>query len=230
MPERPVVRQTPFPAEHWLGTEAVAAMLALEQGQAAREIAAAYGQFGVYLRPSIAGPFALEGHRMHQLLRLHRQGDRLAGDLCCRDNALPIASGAVALAYVQHVLESAVDAEALIAELARVLAPEGIAAFIVFNPWRPLRLRWATLGLHAIAAGRLAALLVERGLEVRGVRPLGVCWRVAADLAVDDGSDAAPVALLAGSYLLIARKRVHGVTPLRASGQRVGLSAGVGAG
>lgn len=226
MPEPPVVRQTPFPAEAWFGTEPVAAMLALEQRQAVRDIATVYGQCGAYLQPSSAGPGLLMGHRMHQLLRLHRRGAGLQGDLCCRDDALPIASGALALIYAQHVLESATDIDASIAELARVLAPEGIAAFIVFNPWRPLRLRWAALGLQAIPASRLSARLIERGLEVRSVRALGVCWRAAAR----DAGDPAQVAPLAGSYLLIARKRVHGVTPLRASGQRVALNAGVGAG
>jgi len=228
MPERPAVRQTVFPAERWFGAEAMAAMLALEQRQVAPDIAAVYGQCGLYMQPSSAGPHALTGHRMHQLLRLHRQDHGLAGDLRCRDEALPVASGTVALAYVQHVLESAADPSALVGELARVLVPEGIAVFVVWHPWRPFRVRWCSRGLHAISATRLSALLLEQGLEVRSMRPIGVCWRAPAASGPDPADAGVP--WLAGAYLLVARKRVHGLIPLRTSAQRVALNAGMGAG
>jgi len=225
MPERPAVRQTLSPAESWFGSAAMRTMLALEQRQAAPDIDAVYGQCGLFLLAGAAAPGAPSARRLHRQLCLHRQADALAGDLRCRDQALPVASGAITLAYVQHVLETSVDADALVGELARVLAPEGIAAFIAFHPYRPLRLRWWVRGLRAIPALRLSAMVVEHGLEVRSVRPLGAVWQARA--GSEDGA-AAP--WLAGSYLLLARKRVHGLTPLRASGQRVALNAGMGAG
>lgn len=225
MPERRTVRQTSFSAAEWFDTRAISALCSLEQRQVAREIVSAYGQCGLFVRPSAGAAQVPTEHRIHHVLTLDRCAKGLAGDLCCRDDALPIASETMGLIYVQHALESAEDPDAMIGELARVLVPEGIALFIVFNPYRPFRMRWWSRGLHAISANRLSTMVSDQGLEVRGVRSIGACWRAMSAAAPD-----APVSLLAGSYLLLARKRVHGLTPLRAAGQRVALNAGVGAG
>lgn len=225
MPERRIVRQTSFSAATWFDTADISALCSQEQHQAARDIASAYGQCGLFVRPSAGAAPAPGEHRIHQVLNLHRCAKGLAGDICCRDDALPIASETMGLIYVQHALESADDPEAMIGELARVLVPDGTVLFIVFNPYRPFRARWWSRGLRAISATRLSTMVVAQGLEVRAARPIGAIWRVATTGTLD-----APASFLAGSYLLLARKRVHGLTPLRAGGQRVALNAGVGAG
>lgn len=195
--------------------------------QAAPEISRAFGRGGLFMRPCAQSPALLPGAMMQVMVQLYRCADGFSGDLRCADDALPIVTASLALVYAQHVLESSSAATALLGEVARVLAPEGVAIFIVFNPLSPLRLRWCNRGLKVWAPGQVARALAEHGLEVRTTRPIGCCWRAPAACVLD--ADARRSSRFASSYLLLARQRLHGMTPLRASGPRMAWNNGVGA-
>lgn len=227
MPELRVVRQMPRGTDRLFANAPIAALLAHEQMQAAPEIGRVFGHGCLFLRPCADSPALLPGLATQVQLQLCRAGTGLAGDVRCADDALPIATASLSLVYVQHVLESSALATQLMGEVARILAPEGVAIFVVFNPLSPVRLRWWNHGLKVFYPGRVARMLAEHGLEVRTIRPLGGCWR--APRASDVGSDTARSSRLGSSYLLLARKRVHGLTPLRAGGPRVAWTNGVGA-
>lgn len=227
MPELRVVRQSLRGTDRLFASAPMAALLAHEQMQAAPEIGRAFGHGGLFLRPSVDSPAMLPGAAVQVMLQLHRCGEGFSGDVRCADDALPIGTESLSLVYAQHVLESSPAGQQLMGEVARILAPEGAAIFIVLNPFSPVRLRWWNRGLKVLAPGRVARMLGEHGLEVRTIRPLGSCWRPLA--ARDVGSDTVRSNWLASSYLLLARKRVHGMTPLRAGGPRVVWNNGVGA-
>lgn len=205
----------------------IAALLAHEQMQAAPEIGRVFGHGGLFLRPCADSPALLPGAATQVLLQLCRAGAGLSGDVRCADDALPIATASLSLVYVQHVLESSAMGTQLMGEVARILAPEGVAMFVVFNPLSAVRLRWWNHGLQVLYPGQVARMLAEHGLDVRATRPLGGCWR--APRACDVGSDTARSSRLGSSYLVQARQRVHGMTPLRAGGPRVAWNNGVGA-
>jgi len=227
MPELRLTRQSQGGTDRLFASAPIAALLAHEQMQAAPEIGRAFGHGGLFMRPCADSPALLPGAMMQVMMHLYRCPDGFAGDLRCADDALPIVSASLALVYAQHVLESSLAATQLLGEVARVLAPEGVAIFIVFNPISPVRLRWYNRGLNVMAPAQVARLLAEHGLEVRTIRPLGWCWRAPAACAVD--ADAVRASRLASSYLLLARQRLHGMTPLRVTGTRVAWSNGVGA-
>jgi SAM-dependent methyltransferase len=227
MPELRAARQMPWGTDRLFASAPIAALLAHEQLLAAPDISRVFGHGGLFVRPCADSPALLPGAMTQVMMQLYRCAGGMSGDVRCSDDALPIATACLSLVYAQHVLESSPAGTQLMGEVARVLAPEGVAIFVVFNPLSLVRLRWCNSGLRAITPSQVARMLGEHGLEVRTIRPLGYCWRAPA--SCDVGSDMKRSSRLASSYLVLARKRVHGMTPLRVGGARVAWNNGVGA-
>jgi SAM-dependent methyltransferase len=200
------------------------------QRQAVPELTRVFGPTGLFLRPSDAVPAALSGNLLAGVVSLARDGDGFSGDMACRDEALPIASGTLSLVYALFVFETSPAPSALASELARVLAPDGVALLLTLNPWSPARGRWAFRGLAPTGAGAFAAQVRDAGLEVQRCRHVGPAWsppdRV--DVAGDVGDG--PFARWRMAHLTVARRRDPGVTPLRAGSPSLAFRPGMSAG
>src|SRR5215475_5704980 len=87
-----------------------------------------FGVWGLHLRPHREAPVSLPAHLLSAVvdLALDEQG-RLSGDAHCEPQRLPFANECFKLVLAQHVLEQAPAPDEVAAEIARVLAPEGVA-------------------------------------------------------------------------------------------------------
>lgn len=162
---------------------------------------------------------ALEVRTRHlHAVRLHAAGDRLAGDAVCTADALPWEDEAFRLIVVQHVAD-VLPSDALVDELARVLAPGGVLLWFGLNPWSPWLawLHWqARRGLplpHPSQADAARRRLLRRQLAPVSVDYLGACWphRGSGSML----HDLRLLTPLRGAYLLTASKQRAVLTPLR---------------
>lgn len=215
MPAFVAARQSEHPAEAWFAREAVQRVLREEERQMADDLARAFGRYGLHLRPAPGLAAPPPSHALHAVLSLHRRQSGFAGDIDCRDSALPIAGASMALVYAEHVLESSPEPAALVGEIARVLKPEGVALLVVFNPIGLLRMRWRRHGLRATGAGSLRAWAREAGLDIHGCRHLGALWSARDRLTTNNDTRDSMIDRFRSSYLIQARRREAGVTPLR---------------
>jgi SAM-dependent methyltransferase len=189
-----------------------------------------FGVWGLHVRPHAEAPSALPSHLLSAMVELALTADgALDGDARCEPQCLPFASESFKLVIAQHVLEQCADADEVAAEIARVLAPEGVALVFGFNPaslWRPWLARRLPGDLHFRAAGGWRGVLDRAQLDVLQVRYSGL-WSPWSS-AVGKGSDApAPwtrsFGRFCGSWLLLARKRRGSLTPLRLAAVRSDL-------
>lgn len=191
----------------------------------AREIAAlasivsgVYGNYGLFLRPHLRASAPLPQHLLGKMIELAPadNGTIFEGALRCAPALLPFASESFKLVIAQHVLEQIDQAERCAAELARVLAPEGVALILGFNPlgtWRP----WLSLQaahLHPRSAHNVRLLLANEQVDTLQVRFPGSLWPHA-NMAVEPGALSAQLARFGSTWLLLARKRRSTLTPLR---------------
>jgi hypothetical protein len=184
-------------------------------------VSGVYGNYGLFLRACNTAPVTLPQHLLGNMLELAPVDPRqLEGAVRCAPWQLPFASESFKLLIVQHVLEQIDGADQCAAELARVLAPEGIALIVGFNPfgtWRPW-LAWQ----HAQGAPHLRlqsahawrTQLAREQIDTLQVRFPGSLWP-RANAAREPGSAARRFARLGSSWLLLARKRRSTLTPLR---------------
>lgn len=145
---------------------------------------------------------------------------------------LPIASASVEAVLLPHTLEYAADPHELLREVERVLVGEGHVLICGFNPWGPWgvrhlasRRRFPPTAARLLGERRIADWLQLLGLEIVSSRPylFASFWskrlsgRSRGWLERHGPSLAAP---LAGAYLVKARKRVVGLTPIYRSRAR----------
>ena len=180
-----------------------------------------YGNYGLFLRAHADAPAQLPAHLLGCMVELAFDTPAFRGAVRCESALLPFASESFKLVIAQHVLEQIEPAEECAAELARVLAPEGIALVFGFNPagsWRP----W--LALNASRGGaRLAPQsahawqqkFAREQVDTLQIRFPGTLWP--RDHAVPAAAEASAFSLarFGSSWLLLARKRRSVLTPLR---------------
>jgi SAM-dependent methyltransferase len=187
-----------------------------------------FGVWGLHLRPHEQAPSGLPAHLLSAMLELSVAPDGgLAGDARCDLRELPFASESFKLVVVQHVFEQTAAADEVAAEIARVLAPEGVALIFGFNPaslWRPWLARRLPGDLRFRAPGVWRELLNRSHLDVLQVRYSGI-WSPWAAAASGDAGARWPRTLgrFGGSWLLLARKRRSALTPLRLASVRSDL-------
>jgi len=161
-------------------------------------------------------------------------------DMHCVEDALPLAPNSIDVLVLPHVLEYAVDAHRVLREAERVLIGEGHLVILGFNPWsffglRSVLTRWqgrAPWRGRFIGAARVHDWLqllgfdilhVERGSYRPPMRRAGLNRHL--EFMERLGAFCWP--LFGNVFLIVARKRVEGLTPLRASWrQRRRLVAG----
>ncbi|PZO10065.1 MAG: hypothetical protein DCF27_03180 [Lysobacteraceae bacterium] len=230
MPPAHARRQPDPDPDAWFGREVALRLVREVQRQAAPELGRVFGHSGLYLRPAAALDPGLPGNLLAGVVSLQRQGGAFTGALACEDARLPFASSSLALVYALFVFESSPDPQALMAEVARVLKPEGTALLLTLNPWAPSRLRWAFKGLRGFDPELFAGQVRGSGLEVQRRRYLGPIWSAAKDTDLDPPSGGGLAARLRMASLVVARRRDPGVTPLRASAPAVMFRPGMSAG
>jgi len=193
------------------------ALYARELAALASIVAGVYGNYGLFLRPHLRALAPLPQHLLGKMIELAPGEHGLfEGALRCAPGQLPFASESFKLLIAQHVLEQLDDADACAAELARVLAPEGVALILGFNPlgtWRPWLARHAAQ-LHPRSAHHCRTLLAREQVDTLQVRFPGSLWPHA-NIAAQPGAVSSQLARLGSTWLLLARKRRSTLTPLR---------------
>src|SRR5690349_19875431 len=145
-------------------------------------------------------------------VHLHLEDDRGAGDVHTRlDEPLPFVDDAFGLVLLSHALEVAPDAQSLLREAARVLAPGGMLALTGMHPasgWLPWLLWRGQRGVSLESPLRIGHWLRGAELNVERVQRVGPMWPSSAVVPHHGGP-------LGGGYLLIARKRRQAAAPIR---------------
>jgi len=133
----------------------------------------------------------------HQTIAAARPGAGV--DLISLPTQLPVASTSLDAVLLPHTLESAEDPHAVLLEADRVLAGEGHLLILGFNPrssWG-----WRARGpLRPLSEGRVRDWLTLLRYQIAPSRHYLNTW---------------PLPWPAGGWLLKARKRLYGVTPIR---------------
>ncbi len=230
MPAPSARRQPESRALDWLRGPAGRQLVTDAQRQAIPELTRIFGHSGLFLRPFAGYPSELSGNMLARVISLHRDGNGLNGEIRCEDEALPFATDSLSLVYALFSFESAPDPAALMAEIARVLKPDGVALLFSLNPWSPSRLRWMlNVGLP-LGSSAISALATNAGLEVMRRRHLGPCWANPKALSSLDARQGRLLEPLRAASLVVARRHDIPLTlqfkPLPALGLRAGMSPG----
>jgi hypothetical protein len=189
----------------WFEHQSIRALFALERVWAGQALKTRVGAVRVWMLPDPS--CAHDEHEAPVVTLARRDGD-WHGALRAEWACLPFSDASVSQLVVQHVLDDAENASALLGECARVLAMDGELLLFGLNPAGLARLR---LGLSTRRPtrirlpGRLRASLGRLGLVV--APPLGVGGGVVEAVS-------APRRWLRAAYVLRARKRVAQVIPL----------------
>lgn len=177
--------------------------------------------FGYYLvqSGSWGEPGALlEASTIRSKVIVSETGGGVVGDPCY----LPFASDSVDVVLVPHTLERVEEPEKVLREAERILHGEGhvvVLGFHPFGPWgigRYVGARSAWTG-RFLSLWRLKIWLGVLGFEIVEVRQtlFRPPWRTKAMLLRSAFLDRLRWRLTAGAYMVVARKRVFSMTPLR---------------
>jgi SAM-dependent methyltransferase len=229
MPAPVAARQPEGPGADWFAKPLAQRLLREEQREAIPPLTACYGQAGLYLRGTRLAPSTLSGNMLQWVMRLHREARALDGDMVCLDDALPLARESVDLAYLLHMLEGSASPASMLAEMERVLAPEGTLMLVTLNPHSLWRMHWVGSGLRAIGPGRCRSLLSEAGFEVvrhYGLGPVLPWLRADPWTSLSAAGTRDPFAVWRAGYLLQARKRRRTMTPIRPRAGSITLAPG----
>lgn len=196
-------------AHAWFQTPAGRAVIDAQASPVAEALRQRPGQHWLWLGPgAAAGPEDARG------LRLAVAEGGWQGDIAC-SLPLPLPNDSFATAVLQHAVPAVGEADALLAEVARILVPGGRVWMFVLNPLSPYRWRWRGTGLSAAEPLTWRRRLRRHGLVPDPVsQGVGPSWRVEATSPPQHGPG------LRAAYLLQAEKRELPLTPLR---QRAGL-------
>ncbi len=221
-------------ASAFYASRPVRELFAAELAALAPILAGVYGNFGLFLRAHPSLPATLPAHLLGTVIELALDGrESCGGRLRCSPSALPLASESCHLVVAQHVLECVDDPNECSAEFSRVLAPEGVALVLGFNPvslWRPWlagEARNASLALGPQSARAWRQQFSRHGIEILQTRFVGAMSPWQHSVHGEAASLSARRSMLGrvgASWLLLARKRRSVLTPLRLRGSSRELS------
>ena len=207
-------------ARQWLGGPLGELLLAQQRPLLEAELARFFGGYLVHYGPGVDVPVAA------QIQRSVRVGAPFSGvEIACEEQAWPLGEHAADVVVLQHGLDFSLSPHGLLREAARSVRPGGHLLIVGINPWsawglRHLLARDALRQVRCIAPARVSDWLHLLGfaLEKRrfgcyrpplaanrwqsrlaGLEPLGNAWQMPGG----------------GFYLLVARKLVVGLRPLR---------------
>lgn len=184
----------------------------------------------------------LGSSRIHHRVIVDLDRDNGAGDagLCARADSLPLATDSVDALVLAHSLELEAEPHQVLREAERVLIPEGHLLIVGFNPWslwglwrlfrrRSGRVPWC---LRFLSPQRVKDWLALLGFDI--VHETGMFFRpplgyvgLMRQLVVLEKVGRRLWPFLAGGYLILARKRVATLTPIRPRWRRKSVVAGL---
>jgi SAM-dependent methyltransferase len=230
MPSLHPSSQASTPAIDWFGQPLALQLMQQFQRQAIPEITRVFGHSGLYLRPSSLYSEELSGNMLAQVLSLYRDTQGFSGLVRCDDAQIPIASDALSLIYSLCVLETSHDPNALFEEMVRCLKPEGVLVLLGLNSISPTRLRWHAKGIKPVGASALNQLCSKHGLEVSKLSQIGPMWLRLQQKVPRYRAKPGLMKFFYAGHLLVAKKRVAGLTPLRKTQKAYNLNPGVSPG
>ena len=208
-------------ARAWLASPLGEQLLASQRMALDEELARYFGGYLVHYGPAEAEP-----PKAPQIRCNVRLGAPLAGvHIACEEQAWPLSEHAADVVVLQHGLDFCLSPHSLLREAARSVRPGGYLLITGINPWSTWGLRryFARDGMRkarCISSSRLADWLSLLGFALEKRRfgcyrpPLSApAWQARlAGLERWGGHLQAPGG---GFYLLVARKLVVGLRPLR---------------
>ncbi|MFT3904935.1 MAG: class I SAM-dependent methyltransferase [Steroidobacteraceae bacterium] len=217
-----------FPAslQRWLQSPLAQSLIEAEAQLLTEAFDNAYGPELLQLGPWGACRKLLTASRNRRQSVLARAAVPGYVDVQARLSQLPVAAGSIDVVLLPHTLEWSSDPQAVLREADRVLVGEGQIIVLGFAPLGPWGLR--SLCSRGGFPPGLKRLLSERrlrdwlgvlGFEVAAPRPYLYRWPLQSN-----GGEGGSAPMLrrglfnpwpAGAYLLKARKRIYGMTPLR---------------
>lgn len=230
MPPAATPRQPGTAAPDWFEGHAGQALVQHAQRQSIPELTRVFGHTGLFLRPGPGTPAQLSGNMLARVISLYRSGRGYDGDLRCLGAEFPVATASLALVYGLFVVTDNDDGEALLAEIARMLKPEGVALVLSLNPLSPYRARWAFGGVGTLSDAAITGLLRRHGLEVSRQRKLGPLWKTAVDEASFGREASRLLSPFRAATLTVARRRDPALNPMRQSSPGIRLHTGVSTG
>ncbi len=208
-------------ARQWLDGPLGALLCADGERLLRTELANYFGGYLVHY-----GPPAADFSGASQIRRSVYLGPPLPGvEIACEEHAWPLGEHAADMVVLQHGLDFSLSPHALLREAARSVRPGGHLLIVGINPWsawgvRHLFARDALGKARCIPSGRVADWLSLLGFSLEKRRfgcyrpPLASpAWQ--ARLARLDAWGTAAQLPGAGFYLLVARKLVVGLRPVR---------------
>lgn len=173
----------------------------------------------------------LAGSRISHRVCVDR--DPLSAKVMAENRALPFDADSVDLVVLMHTLDFAADPQAVLREIERILIPEGRLVVVGFNPWSAYGLWRLALGSrnrppwcgHFYSSSKLKDWLSLLGFVTEtwhycGFRPPIQHVRLLQRLALMERLGRGVCPVFGGVRLLVARKRVATLTPLKPSWQR----------
>lgn len=151
----------------------------------------------------------------------------LPGDVYAKPLELPIANSSVDVVFMPHILAFTENPERLLAEVDRILVPEGHLILIGFNPfslWGLARLfkskqsvPWSGKFLSALTVRKILTHLGFQIIEHENFlyRPPLENEKLFHKLKPLEAIGNAILPIPGGAYILIARKKVHGLTRIK---------------
>lgn len=226
----------------WLDEEQASAVREAGQGLLAEILPDLFGYHIVQLGGAERGDL-LSSSRISHGFRINIGECAAAGaELFADAEALPLASCAVDVLVLAHVLEFADDPRRILREAERVLIGEGHLVVVGFNPWSWFGAGARLLGWrgrapwngHFVSVRRLNDWLQLLGFDIVRVRRVGFRPPVQHPALLRATEFLEPLgahyfAVMGNLYLILGRKRVEGLTPLRVTWRqrRRSLSTGV---
>lgn len=218
----------------WLKRSPGAELVAAERYELDRVLPDLFGYHLLQLGGHRGRDFCAASRTLHQTI-LEGPGavptDEI--DIYADPSALPVETGSVDVAVLPHTLDLENDPWAILAEMERILIPEGHIVILGINPWSS----WGIYRFLQVIGGdplwnraflsvtRLTQWLDELGFQIEQehgffYRPPIHDPRWMERLAVLEEAARAGLPLPAGIYLLVAVKRVTTLTPIRPAWRR----------
>lgn len=212
----------------WLNDASTQRLLALEASWLKSWVKQLYGCHLAYVGIDSTPRFLNYSRTLHQFrLGLPWSLNIAECDARISEDAWPLADQSVDVVILQHALDMSPKPQQLIKEASRCLVPNGYLIVVGFNPysfwggWRWLRtfsskLPWIT---RPVSVKRLSDWLSLIDMKVEQVFDCAHLWPLkvgSEDLARRIDRVLAGTAWLpANAYLMVARKTVAGLTPIR---------------
>lgn len=221
-------RIKPEAYQHWLATAGTQRLLALEAGWLREWVSQLHGQHLLYTGIDNDPRFLKRGRLQHSFrMGLEWQQGVATAEGRMAESAWPFADNSLDVVVLQHSLDMSGRPHQIIREATRSVLPNGYLIITGFNPyslWGGVRwLRTFSTGLpwitNPVSERRLRDWLILLDFRIETVCPIAHTWPLTLG---SEGISRRADRVLAGAhwlpasaYLLVARKTIAGMTPIR---------------